>query len=382
MRFARGIFRWLSSLFLHTTLLLFILSFAFVLVFGNKQVTKDALIESDVYNQFVPALITDNIKASEGKRSALPFDDPEIQKIAVESFAPVDLKEKTESFVDQLFRWLDGTDQKLSFVLDLEQQRNEFIDRVSTYAANRLGSLPNCTQVDLGNTTVFELECRPENVPLSFVKDKVREDLLASDFLKEVRFTEADLPKVESGKHIQDQYDFAPQLYQLAQKGIWIASILFGSALMVYVFLRRPMRKGMRKLGRDLFSSAAAFLLATIVFGFILPRYTNSFTIQGGETTKLLNNVFNVFVKRFDVILINVSLQIFAAALVIVVIEKMSRPASLYARVGKKAGLSTSLGTKKTSGSKSKLPPVQTSEVTKIPKKRKKGSAKYRKMGL
>lgn len=382
MRFVRGLLRWLSSIFLHTALLLFIMSIAFTTIFGNDQVTKDALLESDVYNQFVPALLNDTIKANEGKRSSLPFDDPQIQNIAYESFAPKDLKAKTEYLVDSIFGWLDGTEPKLEFSVNLSDQKAKFIESVSTYAATRLGSLPDCTQVDLGNVTVFDLNCRPENVPLSFVKQKVADDLNNSEFLAKVSLTEQDLPRAESGKLLQEQYSFAPRLYRVAKSGVWFSSMLFLLAATLFVIVRRPIRKGVRTIGRDLFSSAATFMVMTFIFGFILPRYTNSFTIQGGESMKLFNSVINVFVKRFDIILINVSLQIFAVAVIIVVIERLSRSTSIYAGINKKSGLMTSLGNKKSNEVRSKLPPVQTSEIKKRVKKRKKSLSKYRKMGL
>jgi hypothetical protein len=382
-RFLQLLLRWFSSLFLHGTLLLFILSLCFVFIFGNRQVAKDVLIESDVYNQFIVSVIEDNRQATENKTSILPLDDPEITNLAIESFPPLDLKAKTDIFIDEAYDWLDGKKDNLSFTISFDEEVEIFIDRVSTYAANRLTTLPACTDENIASVTVFELTCRPENVPLQFVKDRVEEDLRATEFFQNMSITEQNLPKTENGDLLHEQLSFVPTINQLAKRGVWLFGIMFFAAALFFVYVRRPHRKGFKLLGRDLLSNGATFIVMTVLFGFIIPSFTNAFSVQGSSTVKLLNSISDEYVKRFDIVIINVALQIVAVAIVILALEKISRPASVYSSASKKSGVATSVPKKsKTKQPSSKLPPIQTSEVKKKPRKRTKKPAKYRKMGL
>ena len=128
MKLAQALLRWFTSFLLHATILLVVLSLCFVFLFGNKQVAKDVLRESGVYNQFVQAILDDNKKASDGKVGILPIDDPKIEDIAKEAFSPGTLQVKSEYFIDQLYAWLDGSAEKLEFTIDLNEQKEVFIE--------------------------------------------------------------------------------------------------------------------------------------------------------------------------------------------------------------------------------------------------------------
>lgn len=384
MKLALALLRWFSSFFLHATILFLIFTLCFTFLFGNKQTAKDILKESGVYTQFVQAILEDNKKASDGKVGILPIEDPKIQEIAYDSFSPVILQANSEYFIDQLYGWLDGDLPNLQFNIDLNAQKEQFIDGVSTYAATRLGTLPNCTNEDVFEVTVFELTCRPENVSLSFVKERVYQDLSEAEFLQDVRLTEQDLPKTESGALLQDRLDFVPTINQIAKSSIWVASILFVLASILFVYVRKPMRKGFKALGRDLFSNGLTFIVMTVIFGFVLPTFTNTLNVQGSNTVTLLNKVTDVAVRRFDVLIINIALQLVAVAILILAIERISRPTSLYASAAKKSGVVSSQPTKQVSKTefKSKIPPLQTSEAPKKKRSRKSVPKRYKGSGL
>lgn len=383
MRFFLALWRWFTSLLLHLSVLGLIASLIFVLIFSNRQTVKDALIESDVYNKFVVTVINDNNEKSSDSTSSLPFDDPEIIEIAKKSFSPSSLKNASEGIIDQIYTWLEGDVASLQFEADFSKQSNIFIDLTSSYAANRLTELPACGTTDISNITVFELQCRPENVPYSFVKDRVTEDLQASDFFNDMTISQDDLPKTQDGRSLDSQFSFIPEVYSIAKNGIWIFSSIFLIAAVVFVLARRPYRKGFKVLGRDLLSNGATLVAMTFIFGFILPRYTNSFNIKGSETTQLMNGVTNVFVRRFDVLIINICLQIIALAIVILAIERLSRPSSKYSNLSKKSGVSTSHSKQsKDSAVKLKNPPLQTSETKQKTKTSARPAKKYRKIQL
>lgn len=386
MQFARKTLLWLSKLLMHGALVLFIASLAVIFLFGEKQATKDILIESGVYSSFVDAVIADNVKTSANQLSSIPLSDPEIQKIAKQAFSPTALKNVTETFVDKLYAWLNGDEDSLKFEIELNPQKEVFIEQISTYAANRLVGLPSCGIEEVQNIAIFALKCRPENVPLEFVKEQVHNDLEASEFFKDLRFTEQDLPKSKGGAPIYQEFAFVPPVMRALRTSLWNFVAVFVLASALFISLRRPLRKGFKSYGRDLLSNGGTLLVATVVFGFILPKMTNGFNIQGNETMTLMNKVSDTYIRHFDILIINVALQVAACGLIIVMLERLSRPDSIYRGIKKKAGLTTSIERSKVVIGKivrKPVPPIQTSEA---PRKRKKtkshASKKYRKIGI
>jgi hypothetical protein len=385
MQFARRILLWLSTLLMHTALVLFVASLSVIFLFGEKQALKDVLIESGVYTSFVDAVIADNVKTSANQLSSLPLDDPEIQKIAKQAFSPTALKNETESFVDKLYEWLNGEADSLTFEVELNPQKEVFIEMVSTYAANRLVGLPTCETVSAQNTTIFALSCRPENVPLEFVKNQVHDDLEGSSFFKDIRFTQDDLPKTKSGAYIHQELAFVPPVLRALRTSLWTFVAVFLLASALFVSVRRPLRKGFKLYGRDLLSNGGTLLVATVVFGFVIPKFTNGFNIQGNETVSLTNKISDTYIRHFDVLIINVALQVAACGLIIVMLERLSRPESKYRQIRKKSGLTTSYARSKVVIGKvvhKPLPPIQTSEGRKKSKTKSRASKKYRKIGI
>ena len=151
----------------------------------------------------------------------------------------------------------------------------------------------------------------------------------------------------------------------------------------LFILLHRARRRGLKRLGRDMVTNALFILILTIVFGIILPRYTDTFSVQGTGLSRLLNSVVDGFLGQLDTLVINISLVLGSIGISILAIERMSRPENLYKGVERKSGMSTSVpkSSKKRSSKSRKKPPVQTSEVKKNTKKRKKAK-KYRKIGL
>ena len=387
MKFYKAVLKWLSSLLLHGALLLIISSLSVSFLFGNRNSAKEVLEESGVYNKFVNAILDDNIKSSQGKRNVLPFSDLEVRRISNQAFSPTVLMNKSEQVIDAFYDWMLGKTDSLAFYVDFTPQREVFVEEISTYAAKRIEFLPSCGTRDISATTIFDLDCRPDGVPLEFVKSRTREDLLASDFLKDVSLSEQDLPKTSDGILLHDRVNFAPQILHTLTSSLWIFIIIFILATILFIIARKPYRRGTRAYGRDLVSNGGTLIVATFIFGFIMPRLTSSYKIQGGETMRLLNDVTEAYIRRFDVLLINIAIQVVAIGLTIIAIEKISRSKDPYNNIKKKSGVATSYarrksipGGKRVTGS---APPIQTSEersMRKSPKNTR--SKRYKDMGL
>lgn len=356
-------------------------------LFANRNAAKEVLEESGVYTTFVDAVVDDNIESSQGKRNVLPFQDSEVRRIANQAFSATALMLKSEHVVDAFYDWILGISDTLTFSVDFTPQREVFVEQISTYAAKRIESLPSCGSRDISTITIFDLDCRPDGVPLEFVKSRTREDLLASDFLKDVTLSEQDLPKTSEGVLLHERLHFVPQIAQTFISSMWIFVLLFLLATILFIRARKPYRKGVRAYGRDLISNGGTLIIATIVFGFVIPKLTSSYKVEGGETMNLFNNIADAYIKRFDILLINIAIQVVAVGLTIVAIEKLSRSKDPYHNVKKKSGLASSYarrkiipGGKRVTGT---APPVQTSEERSVRKTtRNSRSKRYKDMGL
>jgi hypothetical protein len=384
MRFYRAVMLWFSSIVLHGTLLLIIASISIYFLFGNRNAAKEAFVDSGIYNEFVSAVLEENQDASTTTVSSLPLNDPEIQKIARQAFSPQALRRETEVVVDSVYDWLDEKSTRIEFDVSFVEEKTVFVELASTYAAQRLEALPSCGDRDISMIAIFSLDCRPEYVSSAYIKDKVADDLNNAEFFKSMRYTQDSLPLTANGKSLSDQYAFVPQLLQTIKNSLWLFVIVFLLACSLYIVIRRPFNKGMRSFGRDLVTNSGALLLATIVFGFILPRYTDNFAIKGTGTSDLFNRLFETYIHRFDIIIINITLQVAIIGVLILMLEKFSRP-SKYHNVKKKSGLTSSYEKKKVQGKlvRKQMPPVQSSEVPKVrPRKAKKVPKQYRKIGI
>jgi hypothetical protein len=385
MRYVRYALLWVSSIFLHVSLLLFVVSMSLILVFDQDTI-KENLVSSNIYQDVVPAIIADNVKQTEGVSGSLPVNDPEIQRIALESFSQSVLQQQTESAINGFYAWLDGTQDKLQFDVSLKDSARNFIDNVSIYAATRLSDKPVCTTEDVTQITVFDLPCRPEDIPLSYIRDIAQQNLESSNLFKDMQWTEEDLPKTQDGTPVQVKYSYIPMIYQTFVDRVYVFIGLLAISVVSFVAVRKPLRRGFKALGKDLLSNSVVIIAATILFGFLLPRITQSATLQTAETTKLFTNVTDTFVQSFDTLVINIMLQVAAIAVVIIAIERMSRPSSMYGSLRKKSGMVSSTSPAKRTPTKTgqtrTRPPVQTSEVTKKNKSNSTKTKKYRKIGL
>lgn len=384
MRFIQGLLRWFTTVVLHLSLFALIGAICFSVFFGSSNNLKNSIAESGVYDSFVPSIISANIEQQTSESSSIPLEDPEIQKIINEIFNPKLLQSSADNVVDGVYAWLDGSAESLKFEIDFSRQRLGLIDKLSTYSALRLKGLPPCSVEELQTENVFRLECQPPGFYESLVKNQVSNDLTNSDFLKDPVLTEKNLPIVKDGIPIDQKFHFAPTIFTILSNGIWIFSIIFILATSMYIYIRKPRRKGINAFSKDLLANGIMLLVFTVFYSIVVPKLLSSYSLQANTGSNALNESLNYFTNRLDVLVINIAIQITAVGAIILSIEKMSRTASIYGVLAKKSGLTTSVEHLPKSGKKDKTkkPPVQTSETSKKPKYTKQKSSKFKKMGL
>lgn len=366
---------------LHTSVLLIIAAFCFTSLVGNRDSIKNTLLESGIYNNFVKSTISDNL-SSQGD-SSIPLDDEAIQAIVTSAFKPSELKEASEKVIDGVYDWLEGSTDEPEFVVDFSTQKELMAQEISNYAATRIDSLPTCVDSLPDGQDIFSIECRPYGYFAADIKQQVYDDLVTGDFLKNPVFTSSDLPMAENGESIGEKFSSAPFIYNVFTKSVYISLALFAVVSAAYVYVRRPLNKGFKSLGKDLLGNGVVLILFTVLFGFILPKYFNSFQIQSGDSTALLNGVTDAFVNRLDTIIINVAIQIAALGLMILILRSMMMSGrGRYDGVKSKSGLVSGVSQESVM-SKTKLrskPPIQTSEDYRSRKISKQKSKRYRRI--
>lgn len=375
----RPFLKWFSSLALHAALFFVIGSIVFSAVLSNKQNLKDSLTSSGIYNSFVDSIINANVDESNQTLSSLPLQDQKVRDIVSKSFSPQILKTQTDTVIDNIYTWLNGESEKLAFQYDFTQSRATMNTALATYAADRVMALPECEESPQ-ELNVFTIQCRPSNINAEFIRTQTLNDLEASELLKDTIITQDDLPRTADNITLDQKYAFVPTIYQLMRFCLPVSIALFTLLSVVYIYIRKPWQKGLRAYGKDLFSNGVMLIILTALFGYVIPKYTDSYGISGNETAALFNHASNTYIHKIDIVVINIAIQLAAVGLGLLLILRINRKTSMYAGIKSKAGIATSVGKSTNSTKRSSRPPVQTSEATLKPKTRKTTSVskKYR----
>ncbi len=382
MRVITPFLRWISSMLLHGSLFLMIGCFSFVFLISDRQVIKDTLVTSNIYQDIVPTILNEAQKQTDKSETALPLRDPAIREVIRTAFSPQLLQRQSYNIIDATYAWLDGSKENIEFSADFTQSKNAAIQGVATYSADRVLSLPLCDQIP-GAINVFDVTCQPPGLSSEFIKKQVESDLQSLEVLKDVVFTQDDLPKSQQGKTMQEQFSYAPLVYQVLKSSIVPSVALFLIAAAVYVWVRLPLLKGLKSLGRDLLSNGLMLILMTVVFGFIIPRYTSMFAVSGEGIAGLMNRVLESYIHKFDILVINVALQVAATGFALLLIVRISQSNRGYKELRARAGVASSVVTRSPSSkpTESSNIPIVTSEPRRAQKKTKKKTTKKRRFG-
>ncbi len=327
MRFLTFLGRYFSSILLNLVVLLFVFSVSFLLVIGNKQTIKDTLVESNAYNELVPALSKSISSSNSGlsdkqqsngngsnDENSIPFDDPGVQAVINKDLPPSFLQSQTEGLLDSVFAWLDGTQEELKFKIDLTEAKDNFIVNLSEYAVNRVDGLPDCKVTDLGvdKINVFDLDCKPIGFSAQEVSSQMANDLSTGDFLNDTVITQDDI-KNKEGQTISEQFAIAPAIYSISQKSLLIS---IGALLLIaafYISVRLPFLRGLQSFGRRLIADSLIPLLFTIAFRILLPNITKSANSGMDNISDLATKIGGSFATKVDTAVI-IGFSILAAA--------------------------------------------------------------------
>lgn len=340
----RRIGLWLSSYLFRFCLYSAIVATSLIAIVSNSSYIKTALTSSQAYDRFVQTVIDTNTSEAQKTGSSIPFGNQNVQNIIKGSFPATDLQSATENIIDSVSKWLKGQTSKVDFSLDFSANKQQLATNLSIFAFGRLAEQPLCRTTP-AELDPFTASCRPRN--FNFNKETINfanELKSSSTFLPTTVLTAADLPKDLSGKNVFEKYSSAPRYYTYLK----LAPIVFGVATLMLagliIALHKHKRQAMFDIGMGTLLSGVVLVVTPVVFGLALPHLTQSFQSQlsGSGQQAIFNDILNSINTSFNNILINISLQIVVIGMIILMIDRLSRPRSVYHKILKRSGLQSS----------------------------------------
>ena len=371
---------WLTKLLLYFTAV----TAVFVLTFGNSRTIKRVLIETHAYERVVPAIIQTNIDQKQNTGS-IPLKDREVQAIILRSFPPDDLQAKSETFINAFYDWLEGRSEKLKFTINFQPNISLVANGLSEHAFNRLAPQSLCIE-NSDKIDPFTSNCRPQNIDLVEAKIALEDDIKApGNILPKPIITAADMPRNQQNKTIAEQYPELPIWFNWAKQAPWLLSFFTLLSAICYLWMSRIKRSAIKQLGRSVISNGILLCFTPLVFGFLLPRYTNNLqTGFGGSSAQIvMSDVSRALTKEFNTWLLIIGFMVTLLGFAIIVLERATLPRSKYAGLKKRSGLVSSIAKRSYNGRFILDPgkvPLISSEISTTKQPKRKTDKKYRKI--
>ncbi len=289
----------LAVALLPAVLLGFSLSWSFHQVFGTPGHIESALTKSGIYNTIVPnvldqaqqKLATDNPGSSV---SNVPIDQPAIKQIIEQSIPPQYLQTQVNGVINNVYAWVHGQKPRLAFTIDLTVPKQKLADGLAAYVTQHLAALPSCgVALQGGDVDPFNATCIPKGYDTVAAGNKVRDQILSGDFLKNSQLT-ADTIKTGNGQTLGQKLQPVPGIYhkvRLGIAGLGIVALLLSVAV---VFCSVDWRHGLRKLGCLYLPVGLTIILMTWLLSFGLNKATEELSKQSSANQAIQQSILSV----------------------------------------------------------------------------------------
>lgn len=260
---------------------------------GQPDTIKTALDKSGIYEDAVPSLLkqlNSEERPQESKdRDKVPLDDPKIQAIIQDAFAPDYLKRQVNAFLDGTYAVIQGESKSLDFEINLLEAKTRLADGLGAYAAERLATLPPCTSVaemDPNNLDPLNATCAPPGIDKTAVSQKVRNEFLNNEeFLKDPVINASDIAKSE-GNQTDEKLSHVARLYGLIRALIWITGVLAVLLALAVIFSSVSRRAGIKRAAITFISVGVLGAALAWLGTYVLVRVAGQFakTSSGAES--------------------------------------------------------------------------------------------------
>lgn len=265
---------------------------SFVRIVTHPGKIKQIINDSGAYNSVVSGLLDQAKTVSSSDGGSVQLSDPIVRAAADKSITPTYIRQNTETFIDSIYRWLDGKSATPDFLIDLTTVKTQFADNVATSLQPQLAALPVCPAgTNVTSFDAFSATCLPRGVTAQQAASKVKDDILGGKgFLDNPTLTAKDVKSSNNNQSVfNDKLKDAPRVYQDVKKSPIIMALLVLVAGIGIIFLSATKRLGLRKVGTSL-----------LVIGVIMLLFAwglNHFTDKGLDKINLNNAVLEEKVK-------------------------------------------------------------------------------------
>lgn len=275
------------------SLLLFSLAvdIGFVRVVTHPDKIKQILNDSGVYSSVVSGLL-DQAKQVSSNNGDISLSNTQVRSAADQAITPTFLKQNTETFIDSVYRWLDGKSASPDFLIDLTGVKTQFADNVANNLQPQLAALPVCSAgANVQSFDAFNATCLPRGVTAAQAVASVKSDILnGKGFLDNPAITAKDLKSSDSNQSVfSDNLKDAPRGYQRAKSSPVVLAMLALLVAAAIIFLSPTRRSGVKRVGITLLSIG--------VFMVIFAWGLNQATTKALPKIKLNNVVLQEKVK-------------------------------------------------------------------------------------
>lgn len=224
----------------------------FVRVVTHPNKIKQILNDSSIYSSVVGGLLDQAKTISNDNGGDVQLNNSLVRSAATDSITPAYLQKNTETFIDSIYRWLDGKSPTPDFLIDLTSVKTQFADNVAAKLQQQLAALPVCPAgTNPQSFDAFSATCLPRGVTAAQAVATVKNDILSGKgFLEDTTITATDLKSSDSNQPVfSDNLKDAPKAYQKAKSSPFILATLALLLAVAIIFLSPTRRSGFRRAG-------------------------------------------------------------------------------------------------------------------------------------
>lgn len=283
MNILQGMGRWLCAFLMSTALSVWIFVAVFQVTLLNRDVAKTWLSSSGVYNQALG-----NFVRVSGDTSANNLITGTVLQNALNKTFPASyVQQNTNKAIDATYNWLDGTADKISFTVPVQDKAGEFSDNLAAQLEPILARLPACGTFTVQNTN-GAITCLPKGVSAADYSKQLTQLAQSSQFLNE--------PLTQSNfSNNMPQYAALPALAQWNHTLFWLLPIVWMVLGALYVLLSGDKLRGLGNVGRQAAINSFITLLGGLLLWYVSTSIDLSNTLSQGDTqqTAIVHSLVN-----------------------------------------------------------------------------------------
>ncbi len=270
MNIARSISRWALALVIGVATSLWILCGAINLTIANRDVTKQWLVASGIYNNALTSAL--QVSSPQGETDS-SFITPDILRQAIsQTFDPTYLRQSFDTVIDATYDWLEGKSQAITFSIAVQEQATVFRSNLTALIVPKLQALPVCAGKVTTDTN--KLTCLPAGVNATDYANQLTRPSGDTTFLNtpltQATF-EPGFPKL----------GWLPIVFSWVRISFWVLPLLALVLAGLYVSVNTDKFRGIIRLGRHLTISGSVPMVAGLLLWFATGAIDLSQAVEG-----------------------------------------------------------------------------------------------------